>query len=107
MVASLGAESVMVPLWSERVFSGPEMVARGTCDYSCQPDRVNAVRLKLYKAAGHGYSTVYDAERETLSVYFPARSVPKPAPRAASDGEADGLIRELYRAMTTAVLKGA
>jgi hypothetical protein len=93
------------PLWPERVFSGPGMVARGTCDYSCQPARVNAARLKLHKAVGHGYSTAYDPEREILSVYFPARSVSKPQPRAASDGEADGLIHELYRAMTTAVMK--
>jgi len=96
----------MNPLWPERVFSGPEMVARGTCGYSCQPGRVNAVRLKLYKAAGHGYSTSYDAEREILRVYFPARSVPKPRPRQATDDEAGGLIRELYRAMTIAVIKG-
>jgi len=94
------------PLWPERVFSGPEMVARGTCDYSCPPGRVNAARLKLNKAVGQGYSTFFDAEREILRVYFPARSVPKPVPRAASDGEADGLIRELYRAMTIAVMKG-
>jgi hypothetical protein len=107
MVASLGIKSAMTPLWPERVFSGPEMVDRGTCHYSCQPGRVNAVRLKLYKAAGHGYSTAYDSEREILSVYFPARSVPKRVLRAASDGEVGGLIRELYQAMTMAVMKGA
>jgi len=94
-------------LWPERVFSGPEMVDRGTCDYSCQPGRVNAARLKLYKAAGHGYSTAYDPEREILSVYFPARSVPKPQPRAVLGNEAGSLISELYRAMTMAILKGA
>jgi hypothetical protein len=93
----------MNSLWPERVFSGPEMVARGTCDYSCQPGRVNAARLKLYKAAGHGYSTAYDPEREILSVYFPARSVPKPQPRAVLEEEAGGLISELYRAMANAV----
>jgi hypothetical protein len=101
-----GRVSSLLPLWPERVFSGPEMVDRGTCDYSCQPHRVNAARLKLYKAAGRGYSTAYDPEREILSVYFPARSVPKPQPRPVADEEVPGLLSQLYRAMTTAVMRG-
>jgi hypothetical protein len=105
-IAWTGRVSGLLPLWPERVFSGPEMVDRGTCDYSCPPGRVNAARLKLYKAAGHGYSTAYDPEREILSVYFPARSVPQPRPRSVSDEEVPGLLSELYRAMTTAVMRG-
>ena len=92
------------------------MLERIPAAFYCPPGRLNAARIKLRKAAGRpgGYATVYDPETAVLTVLAPdatsaiagSRSVGD-ARRQVDEVEGAKAIRELYRAMTVAVMSEA
>src|SRR6266540_564679 len=104
----------MTPLEREADLTGAEMLARMPAAFYCPAGRLNAARIKLRRAAGRpgGYATVYDPERAVLTVLAPdatraiagSRSVGD-ARRAVDEVQGAKAIRQLYRAMTNAVIK--
>src|SRR6266545_5690655 len=97
----------------EADLTGVEMLERMPAAFHCPPGRLNAARIKLSRAAlAGGYSSVYDPERAVLTVLAPdatravagSRSVGD-ARRAVDEVQGAKAIRELYRAMTVALIK--
>src|SRR6266545_1293640 len=98
----------------EADLTGLEMLERMPAAFYCPPGRLNAARIKLRKAAGRpgGYATIYDPGRAVLIVLAPdatraiagSRSVGD-ARRAVDEVAGAKAIRELYRAMTVALIK--
>jgi|SRR6266508_5098021 len=99
----------------EADLTGAEMLERMPAAFHCPAGRLNAARIKLSRAApAGGYASVYDPDRAVLTVLAPdaRRSVERSrsvgdARRAVDEVQGAKAIRELYRAMTNAVMSEA